>query len=405
MMRGVALCALLVVLLWSCDSIVGIETRTYEVSVSPCLSYCDTVSEHCGGLLYANEEECLAVCGKLPVGELGEDEGVDADEVAPGNTLACRLAQARLAAVAGEPVPYCANAGPTGGSVCVDETPCDNFCRLALRVCPEEFNASDKVQLDADGLSACKRRCLALSSIAADDPRGGYDRERDARGDTLQCRFHYLSAAALDPELCRAASIRPALLTEGADENKSCLRRSDEDLPACDDYCRVISVACPHDIALYESAGQCRAACEAMEPGQRGDYGPDTLGCRQTHGYNAMYHDPELHCAHAAPGGGGSCPQSTTSGCLGYCTQLFYHCADYATVEFADVGTCERSCAMEFRDEEEQLRLSGYNWRAARSSAGLDCRMLHALRAGTASFERQGSLCNSALGRGACAPD
>src|SRR5688572_29391104 len=110
-----------------CESIVGIEDRTYDLgkdgAVGPsqqCVDYCDAVMENCKGefAVYSGMDTCLGVCSQLPPG--------DSIEPGSGNTVACRAAQAVLAGSTDEPEDHCPRAGPGGAGQCGSD--CESYC-------------------------------------------------------------------------------------------------------------------------------------------------------------------------------------------------------------------------------------------------------------------------------------
>jgi hypothetical protein len=139
-----------------------------------CTVYCDAVQANCTGeqQQYASAVTCMTVCEVLEAGELG-DTGV--------NTVECRLARAELARATGEPVNYCASAGPGGAGACGNN--CAAYCDLMGDACPEQLGDRD----------ACLDACNAVPVA-----QGRFNTAYDV-GNTLQCRLFHVSAATLDP--------------------------------------------------------------------------------------------------------------------------------------------------------------------------------------------------------------
>ncbi len=328
-----------------CQSIAGIEDRTYEPAVkgSPeCEAYCDDVMQACTGTsaMYPSRDACISVCGKLPNGE-----------VALANSIECRSAQAELAVTTGEPVTYCPAAGPYGAGTC--GTTCKSYCSLLSQVCPD----------DLANIKDCEASCQALRSSDS------YDLASLATGDTLECRVAAVVRATLDASECVNAAVLP--------RESSCQDPLTAALD-CDDYCRVTMVACQGAQAVYEDEAQCKAVCAALDTGTVGDTSENTAGCRLYHAYNALA-DPAVHCSHSGPGGDGHCGQDSGASfgnCVSYCRLAKTACkADFDT-NFGDDPTCLTECASLTGHKADSKYAT-----ATASGATLQCRLLHVSRA------------------------
>jgi hypothetical protein len=141
------------------------ELPTDASGPSPeCLQYCTVMRDKCPGV-YASDLECTTTCRAF-----GWTEG------APGNaqdTLACRIGWAVRATQPDDPV-ICRYAGPGGGNVC--GMICRNLCDATARVC--------RGALPGGTLESCY--------AATCDP------SMTASSETLDCRFHALTVAAMD---------------------------------------------------------------------------------------------------------------------------------------------------------------------------------------------------------------
>ncbi|MEZ4227850.1 MAG: hypothetical protein R3B89_01720 [Polyangiaceae bacterium] len=347
--------------LGGCQSIAGIEDRTFDpdgggsTSSALCKTYCDDVMGACTGSLaqYASLDTCMATCETLPPGNDGDTTG---------DSVECRVRQARLAASTGEPAVHCPNAGPGGNGAC--GTNCESYCYLFGKACPD----------DADLVLDCEASCLGLKD------RGTLDVEADHGGDTLQCRLVHTSSALVDPVIhCSHAQLAP-IAGEWCTEPV-------EATPDCEDYCRLVNVACTGDNAVYDSEAECKKACASFDPGQTTDTTEDTLGCRKYHSYNAIA-APEIHCPHASVGGDGHCGATN---CPGYCKLLEASCA----TEFETFGSqeaCEAACAsLDGADKD-----SGFSITVPDGNT-LQCRIRHLLQATGDATE-----CASAIGAGKC---
>ncbi|MGC4090403.1 MAG: hypothetical protein QM756_21500 [Polyangiaceae bacterium] len=222
--------------LLGCELVADIETRSLG-ETPECKAYCDAVTQSCTGdnQQYASREVCAAVCRLLP---RGDAEG-------SGNTLSCR-SQRALSISAGEEATVCQVAGPASASPCTSQ--CESYCHLLLAACPA------RAQMLGLSEEECLRQCPALK------PTGDFNATDEyVKGDTLSCRIYHLSVAALLPEQhCLHAFPVPKSPSE------PCLEPPD-DAPKCEDYCRIVGVACSGEHAVYENQSQCLAACGAFE--------------------------------------------------------------------------------------------------------------------------------------------
>jgi hypothetical protein len=329
-----------------CQSIAGIEDRTYEPAItgSPeCEAYCDDVMQACTGTsaMYPDRDACISVCGKLPHGE-----------VSLSNSIECRSAQAELAVTTGEPVTYCPAAGPYGAGTC--GTTCKGYCSLLAQVCPD----------DLANIKDCEASCQALKNA------NGYDLASLATGDT-EC----VNAAILP----RDSSCQD-LLTATLD---------------CDDYCRVAMVACQGSQAVYDDLAQCKAVCAALDAGTVGDTNENTAGCRLYHAYNALA-DPAVHCSHAGPGGDGHCGQDSGASfgnCVSYCRLAKAACKSDFDTNFGDDATCLTECASVTGHQADSKYAVG-----TASGATLQCRLHQASLA----LAGDGTACAAVFGAAPC---
>jgi hypothetical protein len=343
-----------------CESIAGIEDRTLDPDAGgdageppseQCQEYCDEVLANCTGefAVYTTEVTCLGTCALLDPGEAIEPSG---------NTVACRLDQAKKAASTEEPNVHCPSAGPGGNGVCGDN--CESYCSLYEQSCPDEF----------ENMVDCEAHCQGLLDLPT------LEVERDHDGDTLQCRLVHVSSATVQPDPhCAHAWLIPSL--------PWCVGSTD-DPPVCEDYCRTVGAACQGDDAVYESEEQCLAACAVFEPGESGERVENTFGCRQSHAYSSLL-APAAHCAHASPAGDGHCglddaDGESTGNCDSYCMLLEAACPDELDATYGSVADCQSDCAASpesFQAAQDQ----GYSVATAEDLGdALQCRILHAVR-------------------------
>ncbi|HEY3495616.1 MAG TPA: hypothetical protein VGK73_13055 [Polyangiaceae bacterium] len=361
----------------SCQVLAGIENR----ELGPCGEYCDVVMRACAGenSAYESREKCLGICALLEPG----------DEIEPQNTdtVQCRLREARRAETAiSEQVPdHCRAAGPEGVG-CAD-SPCEAYCTLYERACNQQCNSH----------SNCVDKCRALRD------KGSFDAFADYEGDTLQCRLVHLSNATLDPAIhCgHAKLVAPDnFCVDGPEEEEE--EHEEEERPAeprCEDYCRVVGVACTDGAALYDDDATCLATCAAFTPGSFTDKNADSIGCRLYHGYNALC-VPDPHCSHASPTGGGVCGTEALGGeCAAYCRLAATFCATEFAGAFPDGNdACLEACAgFSGRDDR--------SYSVARGEQGGDtlaCRTLHASRAAIDPERGPSLYCPAAFGASPC---
>jgi len=320
-----------------------------------CATYCGGVMAACGDAnrfsgQYANEAACLATCeGAWPAGSYADS---DAD------TLGCRLGQARLAVT--DPDLHCDAAGATGGGVC--GAWCDLYCGLVDAHCPTLYPSADLCPslcggLPTDGWAGatdgdtvqCRLTHLGLVATGEDAaalcPEAHATTSSACTGETSPpppspaCVAYCDAVSAECPSIyadidacldyCWSWARLPAGV-EGDVEGHSVACRASAaasgacDLTGpsgggqcgdwCDNYCHLARQNCAGDHELYESLGDCRAAC-ALFPthGAEGDEGGDTVQCR-IHALGLAGSVPGVtegaYCPRGSVDGGGACVDS-----------------------------------------------------------------------------------------------
>lgn len=162
--------------------------RAGSVSNDPCAEYCTTVIENCKApyAVYTSLDTCLAVCAVLPPGNPN-------DQI--GNSVACRLRNAKLAKSTAEPDVHCPIAGPGGADVCGSN--CEGYCVILSEVCSVSFGTNFESLVD------CHQQCAMLPDPVAFEATQN-------KGNTVGCRLWHSSAASLDPGThCAHASGAP----------------------------------------------------------------------------------------------------------------------------------------------------------------------------------------------------
>ncbi len=346
-----------------CESLAGIEDRTYQAPIkgsAECEAYCHDVMSACADqyAAYRDRASCILTCGALPRGETSLQ-----------NTVECRAQKASIAVTTKEPASDCPSAGPFGIGAC--GSTCEAYCSLLKQLCPSEAKA----------VTDCTASCQALAESKV------YDLSKLTSGDTLECRIHYLTLAAADPEQCKNASVLPR-------PGSACVDPSDG-APECDDYCRVAQSACTGALSVYESDAQCQAVCKALPPGKIGNTTENTVGCRLYHSYSAVA-NPQGHCSHAGPVGDGHCgldEGAAFGNCKSYCILIESGCKTDFDAKFASQNDCLKDCASLTGHAEDQ----GYDITSAASGDNVQCRTLHATRALS-----DATACAAALGAAPC---
>ncbi|HUJ59898.1 MAG TPA: hypothetical protein VLX92_15445 [Kofleriaceae bacterium] len=134
----------------------------------------------------------------------------------------------------------------------------------------------------------------------------------------------------------------------------------------CTTYCNIIQGACTGANGQYSSMDTCVASCSHFPMGTAADTSGDTLGCRIYHAMNAVT-DPNTHCIHAGPSGGGVCGMP----CDGFCSLVVAECP----TQYPSAATCATDCA-------GYAPLPPYSAMVT-SGDTLSCRIYHATAAST----------------------
>jgi hypothetical protein len=365
----------------ACQAVAGIHEQTLQQGVEAvesmlgvCETYCDEVQKQCGDQeLYRSRESCLALCAYLPTGAASADASMQP------NTRECRMQKLKTL---GEPQD-CAIAGPSGGNSCGSK--CESYCELRSGICGD------------DDMELCLRQC----KILRDDPKLLKANTAFDGGDTLQCRFAHLSAAA-----------QSARMNDEAGKNMHCghsavnvLGRRSEAMPQfcfdptpnCDSYCDIVMAACPSDgpQAQYDDARQCQQVCGAMVMGTSQDIDDDTVGCRIYHAYATLPNQAAVHCPHAGPAGGTADGHGCGTSCESYCRLVAKSCGDaYAKQYGSGSDACLAECT---------TRDAGKAYSTAQSGDALQCRIYSAARAiDPKNSATKAELCQQALGQTPC---
>jgi hypothetical protein len=361
----------------ACQAIAGIEDRKLDPEASiggtggapseQCETYCTTVMDACAGknAVYASTAHCLSVCGKLEPGDPGEPVG---------NTVECRLRQAKIAKTS-EPEETCRFAGPGGDDVCGSD--CEAYCTLYPQICPDKYAYESE--------ASCLQACSGLT----DQHR--YNLDADHGGDTIECRLVHTASASIDPVgHCKHGPIP---------QPEEWCNNPPDDAPTCKEYCKLELAACDGVNAQYESEQQCLDVCAALDPGNNADTTGNTVGCRRYHSFNATL-GAATHCPHAGPTGDGHCGDPSyvkdghTGNCESYCKLVETACATQFAATLGNAEDCMTTCI----GLDEAERDSGYTVATAKTSTGLNCRVLHTARA----LGGDDTACDAAVGATPC---
>ena len=103
--------------------------------------------------------------------------------------------------------------------------------------------------------------------------------------------------------------------------------------PTCENYCTIVMESCTDGNQQYDNVESCIDYClnvAQWDLGTADAVDGNSIGCRTYHADVASMMDPDIHCAHAGPTGGGVCG----SYCESYCQLAGNNCqGDYALYE------------------------------------------------------------------------
>jgi hypothetical protein len=128
------------------------------------------MGERCPGVYTGNQKECLETCASYGWPE-GRRDLAD-------NSVQCRIGAA-LRATTPDQLPFCYQAGPTGGEYCGPL--CYNFCDAAARHCPGLLIGGTP--------QSCRLQCREPAQTPA---------LRSDRGNTMECRIFWMGEAGKD---------------------------------------------------------------------------------------------------------------------------------------------------------------------------------------------------------------
>jgi len=256
---------------------------------SYCEAYCNMSLTKCtaasgypgmGAAVLNNYAECMAICPAFPLGDVFVDTTV--------NSLACRLYHSQAAIVTGLYI-HCTHASPNGNNYC--GVPCEAYCSIVNNSCAA-----------SDPAFASNAACQTYCDLNMQGFEGNWN---DTGGDTVGCRIYHADAfLALGAPHCSHAS---------ASGGNTCGSW-------CQVYCDLIDENCVGNNLQYNGTSDCMTHCAGFSTaGNPGDTAGNTVQCRIYHAGVAGLDpatNPQIHCPHAGPTGGGVCvgaPPSTTT--------------------------------------------------------------------------------------------
>jgi hypothetical protein len=319
-----------------CQSIADIP----DVSYSPlCKQYCEAMFDVCVGPTreqYDDPRTCLEVCTTIDKAAKGSTLSKRA------NTVQCRLGYLNAASSSDsvqDAEEFCSYAGPGGGSVCTSQTDapdCESYCALFDQACGSKIEnlyagSPDTISFGIDDIGSqaeCVAKCRAIPRI------GGYNWQQGKdSGNSLSCRLFHATKALGDPaHACLSAGIRSAGACQTSDHK-----------PTCDDFCLTLTTACTGELKVYESNDQCLGVCAELNVGSTDT--PDfvnTVGCRNSHAYNALLVSAKDHCPHSGPLGAQVC--AANGACDAYCGLAKAACEVEFSAHFEDHEDCIEKC-------------------------------------------------------------
>jgi hypothetical protein len=110
---------------------------------------------------------------------------------------------------------------------------------------------------------------------------------------------------------------------------------------SCDYYCALVMHNCTDENLEWLDMQRCQTGCPIFEPGSTfaTNTMDDTLGCRIWHAQAAAT-DPDYHCRHAGPVGGGICGND----CEAFCNLDTSYCTAPYPQAYSNMSTCEAAC-------------------------------------------------------------
>lgn len=171
-----------------------LDTRGTEID---CSVYCQNAMAACTGdlAIYESRAQCEATCADFS--EFAAGTPPELENQGSPNTLACR--QYHSGAAVGDPGHHCPHVSPSGGGVCGGaDSPCDSYCLLLGRTCPEQFANVIAAGSGTTDQERCMDACNA--ALPAASTAAGADYAIPAiQPDTVQCYTLAVARALENP--------------------------------------------------------------------------------------------------------------------------------------------------------------------------------------------------------------
>jgi hypothetical protein len=161
----------------------------------------------------------------------------------------------------------------------------------------------------------------------------------------------------------------------------------------CVEYCDEIMAACTGVEQQYDSLDHCLGFCTALDLGNTGDSGVNTVTCRREQLGSLVLAESDLHCPIAGPTGENPAlgADDICGGvCEAYCDVLQVTCPTEFDQTFSDKATCEFDCDL-------LVDLGIYD-HTIQSGDSVQCRIWHL----TASTLAPTTHCGHAVGANPC---
>jgi hypothetical protein len=211
----------------ACNSVLGIDSAVSEQCLSACpagidpscSTYCTAVMSNCTAptfVAYQSCDVCCTMCG-VYLSQAQGDYGSQSDTT--GNNIYCRINHALAAA--NDPATECPNAGPLGGTACVnsaDTDPCATFCALDLAFCSAGVDrpaCSDGGLIDPADLPYTDGGCLDLCEAYVYQPAAQVLAPANNSTNTLNCRQYHLQnyLSSCNPMHCQHTDVESMACT------------------------------------------------------------------------------------------------------------------------------------------------------------------------------------------------
>jgi hypothetical protein len=185
---------------------------------------------------------------------------------------------------------------------------CEGCSDLELDTCEDNQEDTKRIA-DEEGCGASFASYLSCAAAAScKDGKFDVDGCNNQQAALSQC----LGSTPTCPTVGNGVCDEPEgsnTCAEGSDPNDCATPSGD-----CTTYCSTIQSNCTGSNAQFSSMDTCLATCATLPLGMNADLVGNSVGCRTYHGTAAQM-DPDTHCIHAGPSGGGVCGDYCESFC------------------------------------------------------------------------------------------